>query len=200
MNIYMLLDRTGSMSRKWDETLSSINGYVDDLKKNKTKASITLAMFDHHAGFKFDIIRKDVKPKDWKKVTNDDAAPRGTTPLHDAIGRIVSMAESDKPKKAVVVVMTDGLENASREMNRDAAKACLDRCRDRKWQVVFLGADFDAFGQAAGVGTKADQTLNMSAGHYGAAMRSLSTATAAYASSGRAMSWSDEDRKRAAGQ
>ena len=58
MNVYMLLDRTGSMSSIWAETLSSINAYVEKLANDKVDAKITLAMFDSNDGTQFDVIRK----------------------------------------------------------------------------------------------------------------------------------------------
>jgi hypothetical protein len=72
--------------------------------------------------------------------------------------------------KTVIVVMTDGEEDHSREVTKQGAKAALDCCKAKSWQVVFLGADFDAFGEASQVGVAAGQTLNMTVGNYGATM------------------------------
>jgi hypothetical protein len=133
----------------------------------------------------------------WEPVTDKDATPRGMTPLFDALGRIVALAEKASPDKAVIVVMTDGAENHSREITKQGAKAALDRCKGRNWQVVFLGADFDAFGEAAQVGVAAAQTLNMMAGNYQASMKGLAAQTRCYFAAGESMSFSDEDRKKA---
>ena len=42
--------------------------------------------------------------------------------------------------KLALIIMSDGLENASREYSHAAAKTLLDDCRARNWQVIFLGA------------------------------------------------------------
>jgi hypothetical protein len=63
---------------------------------------------------------------------------------------------------------------------------------------VFLGADFDAFGEAAQVGVETAQTLNMKAGNYQASMVNLAAQTRCYFSAGASMSFSDEDREQAA--
>jgi len=150
------------MASRWSEALGSINTYVDELAKAKEtkKAAVTLATFDSSATTLFEIIRDSAPVKSWEKVTDKDATPRGGTPLFDAIGKLMARAEADKPEKASIVIMTDGHENASREMSRDAAKATLDRARGKGWPVIFMGADFDAMSQASSVGTQFGQTLN----------------------------------------
>lgn len=199
--VYILIDRSGSMMSRWSETLGAVNGYVESLAAEKgTKGAVaTVAVFDAGAGIQFDVIRKTSPVLGWKKLTNDDASPRGMTPLFDAIGKLSSIVDADAPQKAVVAVVTDGAENSSREVTKDGAKAAFDKMRSKGFQVVFLGADFDAFSQAASVGTLSGQTIQMSAGNYGSTMRSMAQATAMYASTGASMNWTDEDRERAAG-
>jgi hypothetical protein len=167
---YILLDRTGSMSDIWDEALGSVNAYaeavgkVEDGEADDLKTSVTLAVFDHQEGFQYDVLRKDVQPDAWSKVTNDEVTPRGMTPLFDAINRTITMAEADNPEKAVIVIMTDGHENSSREVTRESAKAALDRAEARGWEVVFLGAEFASFGDADAVGVSASKQMAVSAG------------------------------------
>lgn len=168
MHSYILLDRTGSMSDIWDEALGSVNAYADAVgtaeegETDNLETSVTLAVFDFQESFQFDVLRKDVTPDNWTKVTNDEVSPRGMTPLFDAINRTITMAEADNPEKAVIVVMTDGLENSSREVTRDGAKAAMDRAKARGWEVVFLGAEFASFGDADGVGI--DRSKQMAVG------------------------------------
>lgn len=195
MKCYLLLDRTGSMSDKWSETLSAVNGYVRDLAKENVDADVTLAMFDKQDGFQFDVIRRSVAVKDWKPVAETEAYPRGWTPLYDAIGQIASMAQKDNPEKAAIVVMTDGEENSSAEVGREQARAALDRCRARNWQVVFLGVAFDNFGQSHALGLSAGQTLAAPK----AALREMGAVTAAmssdYARTGAPRAFSAEERR-----
>jgi len=199
---YILLDRTGSMSNLWDEALVSVNTYARSVAEaepdegpDTLKTDVTLAVFDNHDGFQFDVLRRGANADTWSDVTNDEANPRGMTPLFDAIGRVVSLAETDAPEKAVIVIMTDGHENASRELNRDGAKAALDRARDRGWEVVFLGADFGQFGDAQGVGMSADKTMAMSAGTLAESMDRLAKKSRDYGLGEEAeITFNDEDR------
>lgn len=206
VSVYLLLDRSGSMSNRWDEAISSINTYVSDLANTKTPALITLALFDRYPAirsadqFHFDVLRQRIPIGEWVSVSKYEAQPRGDTPLYDAVGKLVPLIEWDRPEKAVVVIMTDGRENASVKTSRDQARALLDRCRARNWQVVFLGADFDAFEQAGWLGASVGQTLNTTRGSYAQAMNASVGSTVSYAATGQAFNYTDADRARAAGK
>ncbi len=202
MNIYLLIDQSGSMITNWTETIGAVNSYIRGLigNKNVKGLRINIAAFDSDADLRFTEIRRNVKAKLWADITDKDAEPRGMTPLYDAIGRLSAWVDSDKPQKAAVVIITDGQENSSREVTKATARAFLDKMRDKNFDVVFLGADFDAFGEAASVGTQAGQTLNMTAGSYRAAASSLSQRTTMYAETGAIADFSDDDRRVAKGE
>ena len=176
---YILLDRTGSMSSIWDEALGSVNAYADSVAKpedgeaDDLDTTVTLAVFDYQESLQFDVLRKEAGPDDWTPVTSDEASPRGMTPLFDAIGRIISLAEEDKPEKAVIVIMTDGMENSSREITKDGAKAALDRARERGWEVVFLGAEFANFSDAEAVGVAGAKSMAVGSGNFSSSMETL---------------------------
>lgn len=167
VSTYILLDRTGSMAPIWTEALGSVNAYVADVGKStiqdqNLQTNVTLAVFDQQNGLRFDVLRHHIKPSEWKDVTSSEASPRGMTPLYDAIGQIVALAEHDAPKRAMIVIMTDGEENSSHEMNQVTAKAALDRARARGWEVVFLGAEFAKFNNAEAVGQSHQNSMAVS--------------------------------------
>jgi uncharacterized protein YegL len=200
LKAYILLDRSGSMASHWVETIGSINAYVEGLAGDKkTKATeITVAAFDSAEPYK--VLRENVGADKWSKVTVEEINPRASTPLYDAIGKLVDVVRTAAPKRATIVIITDGLENASVEIKKDAAKAMLDEMRAKNFDVVFLGANFDAFDQGSSLGNNAGQTLNMSPGSYADAMKGLSSRTAVYTSTGSVANFSDDERKRAAGK
>jgi len=183
VNTYILLDRTGSMQPIWDEALKSVNAYAEDLGKTESlKSSVTLAVFDAQDGLKFDVLRDHAAPANWKDVTSAEASPRGMTPLYDAIGRIMSIADHDDPKRAVIVIMTDGEENASREVTSAGVKAALDRAHAKGWEVVFLGAQFANFSDARHIGVGASQTMAVDKSGLTATMQRLAKKSANYGS------------------
>ncbi len=138
--------------------------------------------------------------KDFTPINAKEFQPRGGTPLYDCLEKIVSMAEKDDNAKTVIVVMTDGYENASKEITKETAKYIVKKCKDKDWQVVFLGADFDAFSQAHSVGVAHNFTINTSAGNYGSVLRDLGAKSIMYAATGASMAFSDHDRAVAMGK
>ena len=164
-NVYILLDRSGSMASRWPEALGTINGYVAGLAKTEHDGVVTCVAFDHMGtgwggpgfqagmamaigdalparGVRFQALRTMVRPKDWQQLTRGDAEPHGGTPLYDAIGRICSMADADANPRGLILIMTDGEENSSREVTKEGATALLDKQRARGWEVINLGMDF----------------------------------------------------------
>src|SRR4029078_2591465 len=134
-NVYMLLDRSGSMSTSWAETLGSINGYVEKLEDD---VNVYLASFDDVA---FDVLEES-NAKGWRTITNDDVSPRGMTPLYDSAAKVMDRMIADNPERAVLVVMTDGYENNSKEYTLESVKARLRTLESKQWPAVFRGADF----------------------------------------------------------
>ena len=190
MNVYILLDRSGSMASLWQEALGSINTYVSKLKK---KDVVHMAVFDDQ----YDVIR-DCTADKWTEVTAQDAQPRGMTALYDSCGKIMTKAEADGKKKTILVVMTDGHENCSREYNQSAIKAKVQQFEANGWEVVFLGANFDSVATVSGsVGVSFDKTMNISASNLRSTMDSFSLKSAAYASAGAPIVFNDQDRKMA---
>lgn len=212
MEVFILLDRTGSMSTLWSEAVSSINAYVEELVKNEKnycdkcgnalprttdmdmEYNITLAAFDRHNGFNFDILRESVPVSQWKKFKKDEVSPRGSTPLFDALNRIIVMAESKDSYRTVIVVMTDGYENSSKEMTKEMVKNAVSRVTERGWQVVFLGAAFDAFTNASWVGVKYGQTVSVPSHFLVNAMQKTAQHTGSYGACGQSMGYTVEDR------
>lgn len=192
MHAYILLDRTGSMQSIWSEALGSVNAYVKGLATGD--AYVTLAVFDAHEGLQFDVLRAGVPVQTWKDVTDADATPRGMTPLYDAIGRMIARAESEAPEKAILVIMTDGEENASREMKKEDVKAAIDRVEKRGWQVVFLGAEFAKFNDADAVGVARGQQMAMAAGQMDVSMMRLASKSRRYFDASEKMDFDADDR------
>jgi len=201
---YILLDRTGSMSDIWDEALSSVNAYAAAVGKveageaDDLKTSVTLAVFDYQEGLQYEVLRKDIEPGSWTQVTNDEVSPRGMTPLFDAINRTITMAEADNPEKAVIVIMTDGHENSSKEVTREGVKAAIDRAEARGWEVVFLGAEFSSFGDADAVGISGSKQMAVGSSNFTATQETLARKARSYGKGESAdIIFDDEDRAEA---
>ena len=77
-------------------------------------------------------------------------------------------------------------------------KAKVKQFEDKKWEVVFLGANFDAVESVSGsVGVVAGKTMNISAGNLRDAMHTLSSYSAAYGATGASINFSADDKLKA---
>ncbi len=91
----------------------------------------------------------------------------------DAIGRSVialgerlaALPDAERPGTVVVAIMTDGMENASREFTHEAVKELITRQEQAyNWQFLYMGADQDAIEVGARIGVRADRSLTYSRG------------------------------------
>lgn len=100
MGIYLLVDRSGSMTGRLGETLGGLNAYLDRVAKELPNSLITIATFDTVGGHcVIDYIRRAVRASVCTRLTGADIHPRGGTPLYDAIGRLSAITQARMNRK-----------------------------------------------------------------------------------------------------
>lgn len=204
VSVFVVLDRSGSMSgSRWENAIGSINTYVAGLIEDGAKGEVTVTAFDSN-GFSYnnavqsrvssvntanlETIRNKVKFQDYNPIEINELSPRGGTPLYDATAQIIDAAEAGKTDRKVILIMTDGEENASREYNLAAIKAKIEAVKSKGWEVVFLGAEFNADILANSMGIDLNKIINVgNKGRFNQNMRMYATQTTAYAATGAAM-------------
>jgi Mg-chelatase subunit ChlD len=155
VDILCILDRSGSMSGIMEEAIGAFNEFVNEQKKLEgTDARLTLVTFDN----RYDVLFDKVDIKEVRELTIDDASPRGMTALNDAIGKAINSVDNND---VVLLIQTDGYENASREYNTTQIKELIDKKKGLGWDISFIGADVDAFAAGANYGILADKCLNI---------------------------------------
>ena len=144
--IAAIIDRSGSMGAIKQETEGAFDHFVAEQAQNPEGVTMTLAQFDNE----YELVYAN---KPITEVPKLDLIPRGTTALFDAVGRTVTavgadlakLAEEDRPGKVIVVILTDGFENASQEWTGPRVQELVKTQRDTyNWDFVFLGAGLDA--------------------------------------------------------
>ena len=186
LNISFILDETGSMTTIKQQTISGFNEYVDSLEKdNATKnALFTLTKFNSNRVI---VVHDSVALKDVVRLNNDNYTPDMLTPLYDAIGKTISSIEKivkgKNKQNVIVVIQTDGLENASVEYNQ---RSIFDKIAEKKklgWAFVFLGANQDAWATSQMLGVSAGNTMSYSGEKTRGAFKGVTTSTLSYARS-----------------
>lgn len=77
--------------------------------------------------------------------------------INETGARLSKLPEAVRPGLVIFVVMTDGEENSSKEFTKAQIKSMIQKQTDQyNWQFTFLGADQNAFAEAAVLGINAD--------------------------------------------
>jgi len=158
-DISILLDRSGSMATIAGDTIGGFNTWLKSQKAEPGSATLSLAQFDSE-GFDYTCRNTDIQMvADLSYAT---FSPRGSTPLLDSMARLINetgarlreMSPSARPDKVIMVIITDGEENASREKTYQQVCDMVNHQRDKYgWEFIYLGANQDAIkvGQSIGV-------------------------------------------------
>jgi hypothetical protein len=160
--VSFLLDRTGSMSSIWTATVDGFNEFVKgQVSQDGYKTVWNLTVFDSES---IDLIREGVKGKDMKPLPLDEVTPRSMTPLHDAIAKTVFATDklAGDYDGVIFVILTDGLENASKEYDLVKVRDLIKTREEDGWQVIFLGANMDAYAVGIDYGIVRGQTITFS--------------------------------------
>lgn len=167
VHLTFLLDETGSMNGNEEGVVTGVNEFLATFKKEKeADVRVWLALFDAHPGEPRTRVKIDGKKVgEVKDMKIGDYNPRGMTPLNDAImDTITTLNEKvKKGEKAFVVILTDGMENAS-ETSAEAVQEAVKKAEKKGWAFLYLGANQQAEVSATQLGLgKKGQALNFRA-------------------------------------
>ncbi|GAA5145808.1 VWA domain-containing protein [Nocardioides marinquilinus] len=172
-HLYFLLDRSGSMQSIKADTEGGFAAFIEEQQQAPGRCRATLAQFDQH----YDEVYRDLDVADVPPLV---LQPRGSTALLDSIGRLVTDAgarlaelpDAERPGTVIVAIMTDGMENASREWSHPAVKALIEQQTGQYgWQFMYMGADQDAIEVGTSLGVSADHSLTYGRGRSREALR-----------------------------
>jgi hypothetical protein len=116
--VTLILDETGSMQSCKGAAIAGVNEYLKTLRQMSEPVCFTLTLFNSG---KLEVRHGNVPVSQVADLTEQTYQPSQSTPLYDAIGLTLTAAghEAQPGSKKLCVILTDGLENASREYTRD---------------------------------------------------------------------------------
>ena len=162
--LVMIIDRSGSMSGLEADTIGGFNSMIEKQKKEEGEAYVSVVLFDDRSQVLYDRIDiQKVEPMNDKQYY-----VRGCTALLDAVGSAIHhignvhkyAKEEDVPEKTIMIITTDGMENASRLYTYDKVKRMIERQKERyHWEFMFLGANIDAVKEAGRFGISASRAV-----------------------------------------
>ena len=157
LHICFVLDESGSMYNSVDDVIGGFQKLIDEQKGEKNgECIISLYRFS-------DTVKKDNIGKPVDEVSKLIYSPGGCTAMNDGVGTAIDeigkwlsdMDESERPSKNMIVIMTDGQENASKEYNFDTVKAKIKHQEEKySWTFVYMGTNLQDLKDANRLGIK----------------------------------------------
>ena len=177
--IACIIDKSGSMESVADATIAAINSFLLEQKQVTTDtATVSFTFFNGHVDLGSPVLLADAP-----ELSQETCRPHGGTAMHDAIGMTVNavgaelsaLPEAERPADVIIVVQTDGHENASRTFTGGEVQRMVKRQQEvYNWRFIFLGANIDVALVAGSLGIGAATSLSYSHDHIGM-MKSVGT-------------------------
>lgn len=174
--VVVLTDESGSMHKIKDDSEGGYKQFLDKLRESGADILVTRFAF---SSSRFEQIHK---PAPVSEAPAMEMFPGGNTPLLDSIGKVVvriGKMKLAKNRRITLVIITDGQENCSTEYQRaDIAKILTMKQKQDNWEIVYLGANQDAFAEAGSIGVPVRSTANWKGSGAGAQSAYLNTGVA----------------------
>jgi len=192
--IICIIDKSGSMYSVKDDTIGGFNTFLEEQQKLEGEAVMTTVLFDTD----YTLLYSGKPVKEVEFLNNNTYVPNGCTSLLDAIGKTITdiqsrLKDSIIQPNVIMVILTDGQENSSREYNRKTINDKIKECQNSGWEIIYLGANQDSFSEAGSLGIMSVNTVNYTVANTKSAWVGISRAVSSYHSGGIVTdSWKDE--------
>lgn len=179
--IIAIIDKSQSMDKIRDATISGFNEFLQDQKSAPGEARITTVLFDSqvHPTLHY---KQDVQSA--VPLSREIFDPHGMTALHDAMGTTLRnaanrIAQEKWADLVIVLVATDGEENSSKSYTSQHVKTLVEHLQKAGWKFLFAAANIDAFATGRNLGINAAGTMSYDATEDGSLgmYRSMSAST-----------------------
>lgn len=174
--LVFILDRSGSMAGLEGDTIGGFNSLIEKQRRQEGKCYVSTVLFDNVS----EVLHDRVELSEIRNMTEDDYTVRGCTALIDAIGGAIHHIANihkyarpeDVPEHTMFVIMTDGMENASRRYRLSQIREMITHQQQAYgWDFLFLGANMDAISTAADMGIHADRAVTAMADAQGTSVQ-----------------------------
>lgn len=138
-DLYFLLDASGSMGGREKEVVNHYNEYLNQHKSAPEETYLSLATFEGH---NFTWVYQWKPIADVPLLSAEDYRAGGSTPLNDSVAKVLDVAEKNPDTGKLIIVITDGEENASTDypgVGNKTLKARIDALNKQQWGIVYLG-------------------------------------------------------------
>ena len=168
--LVIIIDKSGSMHHLKEYVIGGYNSLIQ--KQHEEGNTIVTTVFFNDT---VDFIHEQVDIGALKPIDGRSYQPHGCTALLDAVGDAIDyirskhskLKEEDLPEHTIFSIMTDGLENASREYSYSQIKRKIEFQKKCGWEFIFQAANIDANMEADRLGIDRDMTMQFVASSKG---------------------------------
>jgi len=153
LDVVFVLDNSGSMGGSEHNTIASYNEYLEREKHKKYNVDVTTVLFNDH----YHYLYKKKNIKEVKPLTKKEYKVGGCTALYDALGNTINYMK-DTTNKVLFIIITDGMENASKEFNRNRIKRLIKKYNN--FEFIYIGADIDSYEAGGSIGICRENIAN----------------------------------------
>lgn len=147
----IILDKSGSMERIRQAAISGFHETLNGIKKAQERYADTQEHFVSLLTFcncEKKYVFDKVPVSEARPLTMEDYEPCCCTPLYDAMGFTLTTMRNHvkniEDAVVVVTIITDGLENASKEYTGSAVKHLVEELKGEGWTFTYMGANQDS--------------------------------------------------------
>lgn len=160
IHLTFVIDGSGSMENKKEDIINSFNNFIKEQKEIKD-GEVTASLYSFNSVINRTFINENIN--NVKELNEESYIPMGCTALNDAVGTAIDetgkfladMKEEDRPSKVMIIIMTDGLENASKEYSLQQVKDKIKHQEDvYSWEFIYIGSELKDDSQASAYNIK----------------------------------------------
>ena len=171
--LVIIIDRSGAMHGLEGDVVGGFNSLIEKQTQEGDTVVTTIFFNDE-----FSLIHENVDIKEIKPLDKRTYRASGCTALLDAIGDAISLIkakhsklkEEELPEHTIFSIMTDGLENASREYSYKRIKDMIELQKKCGWEFIFQAANIDTEYEAERLGIDKDMAMSFDADSAGVGM------------------------------
>lgn len=147
IHVAFVIDESGSMGSSKSDVIGGFKKVIDEQKAIKD-GKCAVSIFKFATDVKEVFIGKDVNEVEY--LNDETYDPQGLTAMNDGIGYAIdkvgdwlrNMKEEDRPEKNLIVIMTDGEENNSKDYSISKVREMIKHQETKySWTFLYLGTD-----------------------------------------------------------
>lgn len=165
--VAIILDSSGSMTAKKNDVIGGFNTFLEEQKKLEGEMTLSLHRFSDD----YTTVHDRVPLTTFPLLTSENYITSGSTALLDAVGKTIddlgqklsTLPELERPDRVLVVIITDGEENASKEYAAQRVREMVKHQEEAyAWKFIYIGAGVDSFAEGSRIAISSTSAINSS--------------------------------------